>query len=81
MLIASYDYILENDEDLSKFIGCHYNEYDLHKFKDPNNFYYEFDTSLCERFPELYRCIIRIYEKESNKQVWKIGVSLKEEEF
>lgn len=81
MLIASYDYILENNEDLSKFIGCHYNEYDLHKFKDTNNFYYEFDTSLCERFPELYRCIIRIYEKESNKQVWKIGVSLKEEEF
>ena len=29
--------ILENDEDLSKFIGCHYNEYDLHKFKDTNN--------------------------------------------
>ncbi len=81
MLIASYDHILEADEYLRKFIGCHYNAYDVHKFREWNNFYYKFDTSHCEQHPELYKSVIRIYEKQTNKQVWKIGVCLKKGEI
>ena len=40
--------------------------------------YYEyyFDTSYCERSPELYGSIIHIYKKETGEEVWKIGVGV-----
>ena len=81
MLCASYDHIIDNDEDLVRIIGCEYNNYDLHKFRNWNDFYYEFDTSHCLRFPEFYRSVIRIFEVESKKEVWKIGMYLDKEEF
>ena len=81
MLAASYDYILENDKDLQDFIGCSYNNYDVHNFKDWNNYRYEFDTSHCEKHRELYKSVVHIYETNSGKEVWKIGVCLKEGEF
>ena len=81
MLCASYDHILNQDEDLRKFIGCAYNNYNIKKFKEWNNYRYEFDTSRCDRYPELYKSVVRIFEIASNKEVWRIGVSLKEGEF
>lgn len=74
MLCASYDHILNNDEDLQNFIGCSYNSYDLHKFRKWNDFYYQFDTSLCQRYPEFYKSVISIFEKKSKKEIWKIKV-------
>ncbi len=74
MLCASYDHIIDNDSDLRNFIDFDQNTYDLHKFRKWNDFCYEFDTSHCERHPELYKSIIRIYEKESKKEVWKISL-------
>ena len=74
MLCASYDHIIDNDSDLRNFIDFDQNTYNLHKFRKWNDFCYEFDTSHCERHPELYKSIIRIYEKESKKEVWKISL-------
>ena len=74
MLCASYDHIIDNDLSLRSYINYDQNSYDLHKFRKWNDFYYEFDTSRCERFPELYKSIVRIYEKESKKEVWKISL-------
>ena len=73
MLIASYDHVLNDDEGLRDIIGYSYSTYDVHKFREWNNYYYEFDTSRCQGHPELYRSVIRIFEKETDKQVWKIG--------
>ena len=81
MLGASYDRILKNDDYLRDFIGCSYNNYDVHKFRNWNNYCYEFDTSRCVKHPELYKSVVRIYETESKKEVWKIGVCLSEGEF
>lgn len=81
MLCASYDHILNNDEDLRNFIGCSYNNYDLHKFRNWNDFYYRFDTSHCTRYPEFYKSVVKIFEKENQKEIWKIGICLKEGEF
>ena len=81
MLCASYDHILNQDEDLQEFIGCAYNNYDIKKFREWNNYRYEFDTSKCDRSPELYKSVVRIFEIASNKEIWKIGVCLKEGEF
>lgn len=74
MLCASYDHIIDNDSDLRNFIDFDQNSYDLHKFRKWNDFYYKFDTSHCERHPELYKSIISIYEKKSKKEVWKISL-------
>ena len=74
LLGASYPHILENDEDLREFICCDFNAYDIHNFREWDRFEYYFDASHCERFPELYGSIIKIYEKETGKEVWKIGV-------
>ena len=81
MLAASYDYILNEDEYLKKFIGLSYNNYDIHKFRNWNEYYYEFDTSHCNKYPELYKSVVTIYEVASNKEVWTFGVHLDEGEF
>lgn len=81
MLAASYDNILCNYKGLQIRIGYSYNDYDIHRFKEWNNYYYEFDTSRCENYPELYKSVIRIYDVQTRKEVWKIGVGLKEGEF
>ncbi len=81
MLCASYDYIINNDEDLRNFIGCSYNCYDLHKFRKWEDFYYKFDTSHCNRDAEFYKSVVQIFEKESNKEIWKIGICLGDGEF
>lgn len=81
MLCASYDHILNQDEDLQEFIGCAYNNYDIKKFREWNNYRYEFDTSKCDRSPKLYKSVVRIFEIASNKEIWRIGVGLKEGEF
>lgn len=77
MLAASYDYILDNDKNLQDIIGCSYNDYDIHNFKEWNHYRYEFDTSHCEKYRELYKSVVHIYEMNSGKEVWKIGVCLK----
>ena len=84
MLAASYDYMLNEYEPLRKFIGYAYNDYDVHKFRNWNDFLYEFDTSHCNRYPgypELYQSVVTIYEAKSKKAVWKFGVYLDEGEF
>ena len=84
MLAASYDYMLNEYEHLRNFIGYSYNDYDIHKFRNWNDFTYEFDTSHCKRhlgYPELCESIVTIYESETNKPVWKFGVYLDESKF
>ncbi len=76
LLGASYDHILENDKGLQEFICCDYNTYDVHKFRDFDKYNYYFDTSHCQRRPELYESVIYITEKESGNRVWTIGVGL-----
>ena len=71
---ASYDHIIENDEDLAEFICCDYNTNDVHIFRDWNGFEYRFDTSHCEKKPELYGSIIHIYSRSTGNEVWRIGV-------
>lgn len=80
MLIASYDHIIDNDANLRRFIECSNNNYDLHKFREWDNYRYEFDTSRCLSFPELYKSVIRIYEIGTNQEVWRIGIGLKDKE-
>ena len=74
LLGASYDHILNSDEGLRKFICFDYNEYDIHNFREWDKFEYYFDTSHCDKNPELYKSVIHIYEKESGAEIWKIGV-------
>lgn len=84
MLAASYDYILNEYEHLRNFIGYSYNDYDVHKFRNWDDFIYEFDTSHCSRHsgcPELYQSVVTIREAESNKAIWKFGVYLDGYEF
>ena len=76
LLGASYVHILSEDEELRNFICCDYNSYDIHKFRDWNNFEYYFDTSHCDHHPELYKSIVHIYDKETHAEVWKIGVGM-----
>ena len=76
LLGASYNHILENDEGLQSFICCEYNSYDVRNFRNWDNYEYRFDTSYCERRPELYKSLIRIYDKGTNEEVWKIGVGV-----
>ncbi len=76
LLGASYDHILENDEGLREFICCDFNTYDVHNFRNWDRYEYRFDTSHCDKSPELYKSIVYIYEKETGAEVWKIGVGV-----
>ena len=76
LLGASYDHILNNDEHLREFICLNVNAYDIHNFRNWNDFDYYFDTSHCSGEPELYGSIIHITNKKTGNEVWKIGVGV-----
>ena len=74
LLGASYDHIFQNDTGIGEFICCSFNTNDIHLFRNWNDFEYFFDTSYCDRRPDLYGSILHIYCKKTGKEVWTIGV-------
>ena len=74
LLGATYDHIFNDDDGIGEFVCCDCNTSDIHIFRNWNDFEYHFDTSLCERHPELYGSIIHIYSKKTGEEVWTIGV-------
>lgn len=74
LLGASYDHIFDNDEGIGEFICCSYNKSDVRIFRNWDDFEYHFDTSHCDRFPELYGSIVHIFSKKTGDEVWTIGV-------
>ncbi len=74
MLCASYPHVLDNSEELRDFIGYSYNAYDLGKFRQWDDFDYEFDTSTCKGEPDFCGSVVRIYEKETQQPVWTVAV-------
>lgn len=76
LLGASYDHILESDARLREFICCDCNSYDIHNFRQWENFSYFFDTSHCKGAPALYGSVLRIYDKTTHIPVWQIGVGV-----
>lgn len=66
---ASYSHVLNEDDDLREFICCEYNSYDLCSFRDWDRFEYRFDTS-----GDLYGAIVSVYDKETGRQVWRMGM-------
>lgn len=74
LLGASYDHILDNDEGLREFICCDFNDYDVHNFRNWDDYEYYFDTSFCPHGPHLFGSILQITLKETGKIVWKIGI-------
>ena len=81
MLIASYPHIINNDEDLQNEIWYKYNDYDLTKLRNWDEFSFDVDTSQCGKFPEIYRSIITIKEKSTGKAVWRFGICLDPEDY
>lgn len=73
LLGATYDHIFKDDEGIGEFICCSFNTNDVHMFRNWNDFDYRFDTSYCERHPELYGSIIHIFSKKTGDEVWTIG--------
>ena len=69
--------MLRNDDGLFEFLCCDINDYDIHRFRNWNDYEYYFDTSACGNRPEIYGSIVRVYEKETKKEVWKLGIGIK----
>lgn len=76
LLGATYDHIFYDDTGLQEFLCCDNNTNDIHIFRDWDDFEYHFDTSHCNRNPELYGSIVHIYSKKTHEEVWKIGVGV-----
>lgn len=74
MLCASYDHVLQNDQDLRELIAVDDNGYDLHAFRNWENFYFEFDTTWCEDYPKIDGCMVMIFEKATGKKIWDFRV-------
>ncbi len=81
LFCASYDHVINNDEKLQKAIGYSYNSYDIHKFRNWNDYRYEFDTSHCVNYPEFYKSVVTVFEKATNTEVWKFGICLDKDEL
>lgn len=73
LLGATYDHIFYEDEGIREFLCCSFNTNDIHIFRNWDDFEYHFDTSHCEKHPELYGSIVHIYSKKTGEEVWKIG--------
>lgn len=73
MLMASYDHILNNDEDLRRIVCRTDNTYDVHNFRDWDDYRYEFDTSRCKLHPCLGGTVVNIYHIKTGEKVWEIS--------
>ena len=76
LLGATYDSVFNDDAGIGEFLCCSHNSSDIHIFRNWNDFEYQFDTSHCEKRPELYGSIVHIFSKKTGEEVWKIGVGL-----
>lgn len=74
LLGASYTHVLENDRDLQVFLCCDLNTYDLHNFRDWDRYTYRFDTSYCKGQPRFDGCLVHVFDKQTDTEVWTIGV-------
>lgn len=72
LLGASYDHILNQDEDLRRFICYKSNEKDIHMFRNWNDFEYHFDTSHCKDYFHPHGTIAHIFSKSTGEEVWTI---------
>ena len=72
MLCASYDHILENDPALQEYICCSTNSFDIHNFRNWDDFYYEFNITDSEVTPDFYKTIVHICRKSDKSVVWTI---------
>ena len=74
MLCASYDHIINADEVMGEFICLEHNDYDLHKFRQWNDYIYHFDTSFCGEKPGFIGAVVHISDAVSGKEVWTMGI-------
>ena len=72
MLCASYDHILENDPALQEYICCGTNSFDIHNFRNWDDFYYEFNITDSKVTPDFYKTIVHICRKSDKSVVWTI---------
>ncbi len=72
MLAASYDQIIDNDQYLRELICYSDNSYDIHGFREWDNYRYEFDLSGCDSRPHIFGSVVRIYEEATNEKVWEM---------
>jgi len=72
MFVASYEFIIKADEYLQRVIDYENNQYDIRRFADPFQFYITFDTSGHLHEYNNQGIIVRIFESDTEKLVWKI---------
>lgn len=81
MLCASYPHVLDNSKSLRDTIWLTENCYDLSLFRQWERYDFLLDCSRCPRkYPEAYKTMVTIIEKENRKPVWQFGFALKPEE-
>lgn len=68
MLFASYPHIINADESLQKAICFNENNYDITNFRNWKKFKYLIEPTNGNR---INKSVIRIFEKDTNKEVWK----------
>ena len=81
MLIASYPHILENDEYLREEIWLEQNQYDLVNFRNWQDFRFEISTPEGDPPGAVYKSIVTIVEKRSERPVWRFGVCLEPDDY
>lgn len=74
LLIASYPYILDNDEYLQEIVCLHQNDYDITRLRDWINYDITIDTTRCAaEFPNVCNSLFTLIDKESGQEVWKVS--------
>ena len=76
LLIASYPYILENDDYLQEIVWADRNDYDITKLRDWTKYSITIDDSRCAGYPHVIRSVFSLTDRESGQEVWKIGFGL-----
>ena len=82
MLIASYPYVLQNDEGLQDVIWLNHNNYPIEAFRNWEDFLYEIDSSYWgSEIPQVYKSVVTIVEKQTGKKVWKFSFGLQPDDI
>ena len=81
LLIASYPYVLDNDDYLREIVWLDQNDYDITKLRDWNKYHISVDHSRYTENPHVCKSLFTIIDNESGQAIWRIAFGLKPNEI
>ena len=76
LLIASYPYVLKNDNYLQEIVWLDKNDYDIMKLRDWTSYSISVENSQCGKYLGVIKSLFTLTDKVTGREIWKLGFGL-----